>query len=56
MIQFLAGKMSDLDYDIEEEMFFENLKSYMRKYRSYKKLDAADDFIKSLAKEKTYGF
>jgi hypothetical protein len=37
-------------------MFFENAKSYIQKYRAANGLDAADDFIKSLAKEKKYEF
>ena len=57
MSKYLAGNMRELDYDIEEDMMIENMKSYMEKYRTYKKLDDRQDFIKSFAKEKhKYGY
>jgi len=54
---FLDGKLKPIDYEIEEEIFFENMQSYMEKYRTYKKLDERQDFIKSFEKEKyQYGY
>ncbi len=55
--KYLAGNMRELDYDIEEDMMIENMKSYMDKYRTYKKLDDKQEFINSFSKEKyQYGY
>ena len=53
---FLDGKIRDMDYEIEEDMMLENLKSYMQKYRTYKRLDEKAEFLKGFEKEKKYEF
>ena len=56
VIKYLAGRMREMDYTIEEELLFSFMNEYMEKYLKYKKLDERESFIKSLTKEKKYEY
>lgn len=48
LLAFREKKITEERYAFEEEIFFDTLKEYMRKYKKYKKVDDEMSFIKSL--------